>query len=288
MPISKSWGSSRVAYVSCDGKVAYSSGAELVRKYGPEQVAEWLTAVGYLIVSSTNRRIARLDRTAWKEQMRYELAPMLPTDAECAHYYRKNLTDDSITDVPDNVLQFMLEDTPSRHRFVLFRSKSLLNVHPKTDIIEHETTAMTTTNDIDLSNLPAMTPVQMKTVIVTFDEEGKEYTYFAPIDAKVGDYCVVYAGSAKMTPTTRSMPFHIGRIERETPDLEGKARSAVLGTFNEDFAKVVQQHMDVRSAIKAKLQQKKRQFEERAIFEMLAEKDPEAAALLDALKKFEG
>lgn len=137
-------------------------------------------------------------------------------------------------------------------------------------------------NDPINSNLPAIdTLPAMKVVVVEFID-GKERNYFAPVEAKDGDYAVVYAPG-----TTASSKFTVGKILRETPDPEGKARAAVLGTFNEEFALAVQARMDHLAAIKARLQAKKRAFEERALFEMMAGTDPEAAELLRQLKELQ-
>lgn len=137
-------------------------------------------------------------------------------------------------------------------------------------------------NDTINSNLPAIdTLPAMKVVVVEFID-GKERNYFAPVEAKDGDYAVVYAPG-----TTATSKFTVGKILRETPDPEGKARAAVLGTFNEEFALAVQARMDHLAAIKARLQAKKRAFEERALFEMMAGTDPEAAELLRQLKELQ-
>jgi len=131
----------------------------------------------------------------------------------------------------------------------------------------------------------SLEPLPTKVVVVKFEVTGdREYFYFAPDDAKPGDWAVVYA---KLENDTGAR-FAIGQIERDDPDLEGMARYAVLGVFNEAFAQSIQARMDRVSQIKARLQRKKQQFDERHIYELMAKVDPEARELLDLLKKLEG
>ena len=124
----------------------------------------------------------------------------------------------------------------------------------------------------------------MKVVEVKFQnaDNAKAYHYYAPADAKSGDYAVVYSN----TVATGSLPFAVVIITCDEVIDTQRATKAVLGTFNEDFAKHVQARIEHMARVKAKLQQKKKQFEESAFFEMLAQNDPEAAALLDELKSF--
>lgn len=145
---------------------------------------------------------------------------------------------------------------------------------------------MTTSNEnaqATASTALALDPTPMKTVVVIFgDADDREFIFFAPTTARVGDYAVVYA---KGVHAARG-PFSIGKIERETADIEGKAKQAILGTFNEEFARYVEQRMAHLANIKAQLQAKKRAFEEQQFFELMAEKDPEARDLLEQLKQF--
>jgi len=124
----------------------------------------------------------------------------------------------------------------------------------------------------------------MKVVVVTFAGTGsQEYFYFAPVDTRIGDYAVVHRKASEDT----SNPFSIGLIERDDPDLQGMARSAILGVFNETFATGVQSRMDQIVQVKARLIQKRRQYDERQIYELLAQQDGEARELLDMLKHLE-
>lgn len=126
----------------------------------------------------------------------------------------------------------------------------------------------------------------MKVVEVRFQraEGAKAYHYYAPADAKTGDYAVVYASDNIVTG--RDFPFTVVQITKDEVIDTQRATKAILGTFNEDFAKHVQARIEHMARVKAKLQTKKKQFEESAFFEMLAKSDPEAAALLDELKSF--
>ncbi len=126
----------------------------------------------------------------------------------------------------------------------------------------------------------------MKVVEVRFQraEGAKTYHYYAPADAKSGDFAVVYANDNIVNG--RDFPFTVVQITNDEVIDTQRATKAILGTFNEDFARHVQARIEHMARVKAKLQQKKKQFEESAFFEMLAKSDPEAASLLDELKSF--
>lgn len=127
-------------------------------------------------------------------------------------------------------------------------------------------------------------PMQVVACVFSNESEAKEYHYFAPAEARAGQFAVVYANVQQ----NREFPFTVVKIVRDNVmDIGGKANKAILGTFDEDFAKHVQARMEHMARVKAQLQQKKKMFEENAIFEMLAQKDPEAAALLAELKEFQ-
>ena len=126
----------------------------------------------------------------------------------------------------------------------------------------------------------------MKVVEVRFQrtDGAKHYHYYAPADAKSGDFAVVYASDNIVTG--REFPFTVVQITCDEVIDTQRATKAILGTFNEDFAKHVQARIEHMARVKAKLQTKKKAFEESAFFEMLAKSDPEAAALLEELKSF--
>jgi hypothetical protein len=264
---------------------------EALAQLGAIETAHILTAVGYCNTDADGR-IARINRTAWYEQLAdvaFITTNDLPKNADT---YRRHGPCDSIRYVPQVIQQYMLDSSDPRAPTVLLKKADLLTLLDFTpypdNALNYEYPAM---NDqkkaveetLDMpTNLPALEAMPMKVVIVLFPNDTQEYHYFAPVDAVVGDHCVVYAKGANKNQGT----FSIGHIERDSADLENRARSAILGTFNEEFAKHVQQRMDYLSAVKAKLQQKKRQFEETKFFEMMAESDPEAAELLKQLKQF--
>lgn len=129
-------------------------------------------------------------------------------------------------------------------------------------------------------------PMQVVACVFSNESEAKEYHYFAPAEARAGQFAVVYAQGNIIQ--NRDFPFTVVKIVRDNVlDVAGKANKAILGTFDEGFAKHVQARMEHMARVKAQLQQKKKQFEENAIFEMLATQDPEAAALLAELKEFQ-
>lgn len=127
-------------------------------------------------------------------------------------------------------------------------------------------------------------PMKVVTARFSREQNAKEYHYFAPADTKTGDYAIVYANDNIIRDS--AFPFSVVQIVSDEVVDTSRATKAILGTFNEDFAKHVQARVEHMARVKAKLQAKKKQFEEAAIFEMLATKDLEAAALLAELKTF--
>jgi hypothetical protein len=124
----------------------------------------------------------------------------------------------------------------------------------------------------------------MKVVLVQFDDAAKNYAYWAPADAKSGDFAVV--PSMSQIIQNRNMPFSIGRIIQDEVIDTARATKAILGTFNEEFSNHVQERIEHMQRVKAKLAVKKKQYEDAAFYELLAKTDPEAAALLEELKSF--
>lgn len=122
----------------------------------------------------------------------------------------------------------------------------------------------------------------MKVVLVQFDDPNKNYHYWAPADAKAGDYAVV----PSQIQQSRGFPFNIARIVQDEVIDTSRATKAILGTFNEDFSNHVQNRIEHMQRVKAKLAVKKKQYEDAAFYELLAKTDPEAAALLAELKSF--
>lgn len=123
----------------------------------------------------------------------------------------------------------------------------------------------------------------IQVVAVVFnDEQGqKEYNYFAPKEARAGQYAVVY----QEIRGNDGFPFKIVRIVRDNVlDLNGQATKSIWGSFDENFAKQVQLRTEHLQRVKSQLQMKKKQFEEREVFAMMAQNDPEVAALLKEMQ----
>lgn len=151
---------------------------------------------------------------------------------------------------------------------------------PETTATEHYTMSAEEAKSLALDARP------MKVVEVRFQraEGAKTYHYYAPQDAKSGDFAIVYANDNIVSG--REFPFTVVEIINDEVVDTQRATKAILGTFNEGFAKHVQARIEHMARVKSKLQQKKKLFEESAFFEMLAQSDPEAAALLEELKAF--
>lgn len=275
----------------------YYSTARATDNFPPSEIALFLMAQGYRVVDRDDGLISRIDRTDWQGKMASE--DEVDPEWEMAHIYRDDYSNDRVIDVPWEITRFMGDslhsDAPTR---MILKSDTLQQYRNLKR--QHETTAMTTTESNTQNTLPpvdeetkalALEAMPMKVVIVTFPGSDKEFSYFAPAEpgkAEPGDYCVVFGNS---NPTNQQRQqgepmFSIGVIQRETPDFEGRAKGAILGAFNVAFAKHVQARMDMLASVKARLQVKRKQFEDTAFFEMLAEKDPEARELLEQLKQF--
>lgn len=122
---------------------------------------------------------------------------------------------------------------------------------------------------------------KIQVVTVVFSEAGnqQEYHYFAPDSARSGQYAVVYQASGNS-----EFPFKIVRIVRDhVIDVQGLATKSIWGSFDEVFAQEVQKRTEHLARVKAQLQQKKRAFEEREMFTVMAQTDPEVAQLLAEL-----
>lgn len=144
---------------------------------------------------------------------------------------------------------------------------------------------MTIDHESNTNQCPALDKRPMKVVLCVFQDvpNAKKYAFWAPESAKAGDFAIVYQNE---TFQREGFPFQIVKIVTDEVVDTSRATKAILGTFNEDFAQAVQARIEHMARVKAKLEVKKKQFEERAFFEMLAERDPEAKALLDELQSF--
>jgi hypothetical protein len=137
------------------------------------------------------------------------------------------------------------------------------------------------------------TPAGLKgvqVVAVVFDDRlnAKEYNYFAPSSAKAGEYAVVYTNSSQPSGmNANDFPFKVVKIVRDSVvDLEGRANKAIWSSFDSSFAEEMQKRSERLATVKAQLELKKRQFQEREMFAMMAQSDPEVAALLSELSAF--
>lgn len=272
--------------------------SQALEVFGAVETAHILSAVGYCVTDSADAigMIGRINRTGWFDQFEDIAFATRESMQRNADAYRRLGPCDSIRGVPAEVRKYMLDSSaPLAPTRLLAKADvlTLLETTPyPTPTYENPAMPLNPTDaqgnahipdvELDLKNLPVLEAMPMKVVVVVFPEGDKEYHFFAPVEAAIGDHCVVYSQGVHKS----NGPFSIGRIERESADLEGRARNAILGTFNEAFAQHVQKRMDYMASIKAKLQQKKRQFEEQAFYELMAEKDPETAELLAALKQF--
>lgn len=140
----------------------------------------------------------------------------------------------------------------------------------------------TATADTSANTAVAVDAVgKIQVVAVVFSEAGQqeEYNYFAPDSARSGQYAVVYQASGNS-----EFPFKVVRIVRDhVIDVQGLATKSIWGSFDEAFAQQVQARTEHLARVKAMLAQKKRQFEEQNMFAIMAQTDPEVAALLAEL-----
>lgn len=128
--------------------------------------------------------------------------------------------------------------------------------------------------------IDAIGKVQVVAVVFSEAQGQKEYHYFAPESARSGQYAAVYQASGNS-----EFPFKIVRIVRDhVIDVHGQATKSIWGSFDEAFAKQVQERTEHMARVKAQLATKRRQFEERELYTVMAQTDPEVAALLKELE----
>lgn len=132
----------------------------------------------------------------------------------------------------------------------------------------------------------AIAAKDVQVVAVTFSDKigSQEYFYFAPKTARAGQYAAVYQ---QPNQHSESFPFKVVRIVRDNViDVSGQATKSVWGTFDESFAKAVQQRTEELARVRSQLAIKRRQFEEAKMYAIMAQDDPEVAALLQQLQSF--
>jgi hypothetical protein len=126
---------------------------------------------------------------------------------------------------------------------------------------------------------------KVQVVCCVFSElaDAKEFYYFAPMEAKAGQYAAVYDQNNR----GGEFPFKIVRIIRDNViDVQNRANKSVWGSFDETFAKQVQERTERMARVRGQLDQKKKAFQEQEMFRMMATTDPEVAALLEELNGF--
>lgn len=126
---------------------------------------------------------------------------------------------------------------------------------------------------------------KIQVVAVVFSELGdqKEYYYFAPLEARTGQYAVVYDQNNR----NGEFPFKVVRIVRDNViDVHGKANKSIWGSFDETFAKQVQERCERMASVRGQLEAKKKAFQEREMYNVMAATDPTVAALLAELSEF--
>lgn len=127
--------------------------------------------------------------------------------------------------------------------------------------------------------------IQVITAVFSELADAKEYYYFAPLDAKAGQYAAVYDQNNR----GGEFPFKIVRILRDNViDVQNQANRSIWGSFDETFAKQVQERTERLNRVRGQLEQKKKAFQEQEMFRMMATTDPEVAALLEELNGFGG
>lgn len=141
-------------------------------------------------------------------------------------------------------------------------------------------------NSTELANSAVSVTDGVQVVAVVFSDAlgQNEYFYFAPKSARAGQYATVYQ---QPNHNSDAFPFKTVRITRDSVvDTQGKATKSVWGVFDESFAKAVQARTEELARIRAQLALKRKQFEEAQMYAIMAERDPEVAALLTQLSGF--
>lgn len=121
----------------------------------------------------------------------------------------------------------------------------------------------------------------IKTVSVTFIASGqyganpRQYEYLTEFAVKVGDVAVV---------DSPQDGFVTVKVKSVNEGVIGKATKFLVDVVDTELYKVQVGRHQERSEIIKRLESKKKQVEEMAVWKWLAENDSEAAALLEKLK----
>jgi hypothetical protein len=111
----------------------------------------------------------------------------------------------------------------------------------------------------------------------SFDTDRKNYSYLTDIDdIVVGDVVVVSSGPGLGVAKVK----HVG--------LAGRAANWVIQKVDMDSHRKREERVARIAELKNALQLKKEQFDEVAVFQILAEMDPEAKNMLDELSALTG
>lgn len=98
----------------------------------------------------------------------------------------------------------------------------------------------------------------------------------------VGDAVVVRCRDGSFSCAT------ITEVNTRFPNFENQALAYVVDVINLTALKEQEETERTMAELRTRLEAKKQEFEQNAIYEMLAEKDPEAAEMLGMLKKLGG
>lgn len=122
----------------------------------------------------------------------------------------------------------------------------------------------------------------MKGVKVVFDGGFKEYSYACFDDnVKAGDYYVVLA------PDNRPAVVKIVTVNNKLPEVANKALLYKLDLDSHISSNsVLQKRIEAYKDTKRKLDEKLDKFQQQSVYQLLAQHDAEAAALLKQLSNY--
>lgn len=117
---------------------------------------------------------------------------------------------------------------------------------------------------------------RVHTISVQFSDGGSFYSYLSDLDFEAEDYAVVES------PHNGLVVVKVKAVKEDVRD--GKAYKWIVDKV--DVAGHYQRQENAKRAeyLKTRLQTMKKQVEEEAVWALLAERNPEAAALLQELK----
>ena len=111
-------------------------------------------------------------------------------------------------------------------------------------------------------------------VQVKFEGGGQQYSYLCNFDVQVGDYVLV---------VPRNFPT-VAKVTKVTNAEMKAAKKHIAGVVDlSEYEKILAREEHIKET-KAKLEAKRKKFEEVAMYRLLAKEDPEVAALLKELE----